>query len=129
MGFGSFWGFDNEVTNAVPGVGQTGHNGIFDANIEVGIVGVGLIITFLVSLYRKSIKELNAAYDWGVLGICFVIISIVTNFTESLFIKSSSFIWNLSIFLILLFSKLQLHNIENDNDGIPRTDSVNLTCP
>lgn len=128
LGFGSFWGFDNEVTNAVPGVGQTGHNGIFDASIEVGIVGVGLIITFLVSLHKKSMKELNSAYDWGVLGICFVIISIITNFTESLFIKSSSFIWNLSIFLILLLSKQQLHKIEYDTDGIPRTSSVDFTC-
>lgn len=112
VGFGSFWGFDNEVTRAVPGVGQTGHNGLLDANIEVGIVGVGFIIAFLIALYRKSARALNSDFDWGVFGVCFVVISIITNFTESLFIKSSSYIWNSSIFLALFLSALQ----SNKND-------------
>ncbi len=111
-GIGSFWGFDeNEITKKYPGIGNSGHNGLIDAFIEVGLIGIILILVFLFSFYRKSIRMLNSDFDWGIFGICFLITLIITNFTESIFIKSSSFVWNSSIILILLFSQSSLQKI------------------
>jgi O-antigen ligase len=101
-GFGSFWFFENEISQAFPGIGQTGHNGLIDAYIEVGITGIILLIGFLVSFYRKLMRELMISFDWTVMGIVFLVICIITNFTESLFLKSSSFIWNGVILLSII---------------------------
>lgn len=112
-GIGSFWGFDeNEITNKYPGIGNTGHNGLFDAYVEVGLIGVILILIFLFSFYRRSVRMLNSVTDWGIFGVCFLIILIITNFTESIFIKSSSFVWNNSIILAFLFSKPLLQKMK-----------------
>jgi O-antigen ligase len=103
-GFGSFWGFENNEIRRHFAVGFTGHNGLLDVYIETGIAGVVVLIGFLWSFYRRFRRELYRNFDWGVFGTTFLIISLLCNFTESLFLKSSSLIWNLTVFLVIVFS-------------------------
>jgi exopolysaccharide production protein ExoQ len=120
-GFGSYFATDNEFSNTF---GYTGHNGLLDIYVELGVVGVLILLGFLLSFYRKVRYVLDQSLDWGVFGICFLIISLLANFTESLFLKSSSYIWASMIFLIIVFSVSLNDFKENEvpikNDFPPR---------
>jgi O-antigen ligase len=103
-GFGSFWGFENNEIRRHFAVGFTGHNGLLDVYIETGVAGVLVLSGFLWSFYRRFRREFNRDFDWAVFGISFLVISVLCNFTESLFLKSSSLLWNFTIFLTIVFS-------------------------
>ncbi len=98
-GFGSYFNTGNVFTLTF---GNTGHNGLLDVFVETGITGVGLLIGFLISFYQKVQRELNGDFTWGVFAMGILVISLLTNYTESLFLKSSSYIWNNMVFVSIL---------------------------
>lgn len=100
-GFGSYFATDNEFSRTF---GYTGHNGLLDIYVELGVVGIILVLVFFLSFYRRVRGELAQSFDWGVFGICVLIMSLLANYTESLFLKSSSYIWASMIFLTIVFS-------------------------
>ena len=101
-GFGSYFATDNEFSNTF---GYTGHNGLLDVYVELGAVGVLILLGFVLSFFKKVRGTLTRSFDWGVFGICILIMSMLANYTESLFMKSSSYIWASMIFLNILFFK------------------------
>lgn len=108
-GFGSYFGTGNVFTLTC---GNTGHNGLLDVFVETGATGVALLICFLLSLYQKVQRELNAHFSWGVFAMGILVISLLTNYTESLFLKSSSYIWNIMVFVSILSVESNV-NFEN----------------
>ena len=78
-GFGSFWTTARrdyyEMSN--------GHNGYLDTVLELGAMGLALFIAWLVSSTRKLHRALAVDYDWGSLAICFLLMAVVYNATES----------------------------------------------
>jgi len=103
VGYGGFWGLKDEMIYSAVGVREA-HSGYLDVYLEVGLVGVVLLMTFLIAYYRKVLRELSYAYDWALFGICFLFLTLMQNFTESNFIRTSSFFWNIMIFLTIAFS-------------------------
>jgi O-antigen ligase len=78
-GFGSFW---------VPRTREyfkisEGHSGYLDVLLELGFVGIVLVSIFLLSSCQKAHREMSRDYDWAVLWICCLIMSVVHNITES----------------------------------------------
>lgn len=103
-GFGGYWVSGNEMSDAFSGT-LTAHNGLLDVYIETGFVGVTILLLFLFEFYRKCSRQLTQNAEWGIFAISFLVMSILFNFTESLFLKSSSYIWNITLFLTILFTK------------------------
>ncbi len=60
-----------------------GHSGYLDVLLELGFVGIFLVSMFLLSSCRKAHREMSRDYDWAVLWICCLIMSVVHNITES----------------------------------------------
>jgi O-antigen ligase len=106
VGYGGYWGLEDEVTSTI-GV-KEGHNGYLDVYLDAGIVGIVLLFTFLLAHYRKVLREINHSYDWGVFGICSLVMLLLANYTEGSFLKSS-FIWSISVFLTIVFSAPYLY--------------------
>lgn len=98
-GFGSYFNTGNVFTQTF---GNTGHNGLLDVFVETGFIGVAFLIVFLLSFYQKLQRGLNTYFGWSVFGMGILVISLLTNYTESLFLKSSSYIWNIMVFVIVL---------------------------
>ena len=109
-GFGSYFATANEFTKTF---GNTGHNGLLDVYVELGIVGVLILLVFLFSFFRRMRGELNQSFDWGIFGICLLIVSLLANYTESLFLKSSSYIWASMNFLAIAITT-QCKDMEED---------------
>jgi O-antigen ligase len=78
-GVGSFW------TTARKDFYQMdhGHNGFLDVLLELGVVGLGLNLIWLLSCARHLHRALAEDYLWGSLGICLLLMLVVYNTTES----------------------------------------------
>ena len=103
VGYGGFWGLKDEMIHSTVGVREA-HSGYLDVYLEVGLVGVVLLMAFLFTFYRKALRELNYARDWALFGISFFLMNLFQNYTESSFLRTSSFYWNIMVFLAIAFS-------------------------
>lgn len=112
-GFGGYFGTPGNEFQQVYGY-VVGHNGLLDVYVELGIVGVMLVVAFHRGFYKRFCRELNSAFDWGVFGICLLVLSWLMNFAESLFFKSSSYIWTITVLLSIVFSRPYLNSKQNE---------------
>jgi len=78
-GFGGFW---TPRTREAFKIGE-GHSGYLDLLLNLGFVGILLVTSFLLSSCRKAHRELSHDFDWAVLCICFLIMIVVHNITET----------------------------------------------
>ena len=78
-GFGGFWTARHLITHHI---GEA-HNGYLEVLLGVGIVGLFLTVMFLLSSTGKAARLLVDDYDLGSLAICFVVMTVVHNITES----------------------------------------------
>lgn len=114
-GFGGYFGTPgNEYQEAYGYV--VGHNGLLDVYVELGIAGVILVVAFYLGFYRRFFRELNNAFDWGVFGICFLILSWVINFSESVFLKSTAYVWSITVLLLVVFSRPYLNSKRDETN-------------
>ena len=111
-GFGAYWGLEKQMTEVVGG-GNSGHNGLIDVYVETGQVGVILLLVLLLSFFFKIRRQFDYSFDLGTFGLCILVMSIVSNYTESQFLKSSSYLWNTMIFLTVLFSMPHIYTNEH----------------
>lgn len=116
-GFGGFFGLDNIISSSFR-VGNTAHNGLLDVFIETGIVGIMMLLIFLVSYYKRFIKIIPVDRDLAFFGVIVLILSLVCNYTESLFLKNSSLLWNLMVLFYICFSLY-------DSGGLKNNQAVN----
>ncbi len=78
-GCGSFWTDARRDLYDIP----TAHNGYLDILLELGAVGLALYVLWLLSCARQFRLALAQDYDWASLGICFLLMTLVYNATES----------------------------------------------
>ena len=113
-GFGGFWGFaENQITSTY-NVNHA-HNGFLDVYIEIGIAGLAVLLAFLLNFFKTMRRLLFHTFEWPAFSICFLIISLIFNYTESNFLKSSSFLWNSTIFLSVALSDKSLSKVSSDS--------------
>jgi exopolysaccharide production protein ExoQ len=93
--FGSFW---TSKTRETIGVTEA-HNGYLDVLLSLGFVGILLVSMFLLSSCWKAHQKLLHDFDWGVLWICFLIMTVAHNITES---SISSFTSHLPAVILFL---------------------------
>jgi exopolysaccharide production protein ExoQ len=78
-GFGSFWTDARRQLYDIP----TAHNGYLDILLELGEVGLGFYVVWLLSCARQLHRTLAQDYDWASFGICLLLMALVYNITES----------------------------------------------
>ncbi len=108
VGYGAYWGLQDQIISSTYGA-QESHSGYLDIYLDVGMVGLVLFLVFLLDYHRRALRELNHAHDWGVFGICMLLMALVHGFTESNFLRTSSYFWNSMIFMTVIFSAPYLH--------------------
>lgn len=78
-GFGSFWTDARREQYDIP----TAHNGYLDILLEIGWVGLALYTLWLLSCARQLHRALAQDYAWASFAICFLLMSLAYNATES----------------------------------------------
>jgi O-antigen ligase len=94
-GFGSFW---------TPGAREfyqisEGHSGYLDVLLDMGFVGLLLISVFLLFSCRDAQRELDGDPDWAILWICFLVMTVVHNITETSMNSLTSLLMAILLFL------------------------------
>lgn len=80
-GVGGFW---TSTAREVYDINEA-HSGYLDVLLNIGFVGLFLFSMFLLSSCRKAQRELNDDFDWAILIICFLLMAVIHNITESSF--------------------------------------------
>ncbi len=78
-GFASFWTTQRREFYDIP----HGHNGYLDILLELGAVGLVFNTFWVLSCARKFHAALAVDYDGASLAICFLLSTLICNFTES----------------------------------------------
>jgi exopolysaccharide production protein ExoQ len=94
-GFAAFW---NPTRGLLYDINEA-HNGYLEIILELGFVGLVLFSMFLLSCCRKAQRELSHDFDWGVLWICFLLMAVLFNASES---SLNSFTSHLTAVLLFL---------------------------
>jgi exopolysaccharide production protein ExoQ len=95
-GFGGFWTTERREVYA-----SEAHSGYLDALLQLGFIGLLFIATYLLSSCRKAQRLLAEDFDWGVLWICFLVMVVVHNVTESSIDSFSSHLTAVLLFLAI----------------------------
>ena len=61
------------------------HNGYLETYLNLGIIGLVLILAVLVSCYSKACRAIQVNLDWGRFRLGFLVALIIYNWTEAAF--------------------------------------------
>lgn len=78
-GLGSFWSDARRQAYEIP----TAHNGYLDILLELGEVGLGLYVIWLLAWTRQLHRALARDHEWASFAICCLLMSLVYNISES----------------------------------------------
>jgi len=102
-GYGGFWvgdiGHDLWLKHTwKPG---QAHNGYIDVFVNLGLVGLVLLVGFLAESYRRILINLRLNHAIGSFQLTFFTIILLFNITESSFNKPTSFLWVLFLLVVV----------------------------
>jgi O-antigen ligase len=115
-GYESFWSGDRliEIWEQM-GVSSGGiiqaHNGYIEIYLSLGIIGLVLLMTSIVTGLFKAQNQLLTNYDYGILRISLIVIVVINNYTEATYKPVSYY------FVLLLISLLDMSY--QDNPALP----------
>jgi exopolysaccharide production protein ExoQ len=78
-GFGGFW---NPTSREANRIGEA-HSGYLDIILDQGFIGLLIISIFLLSSCREATRAMTLDFDFGALWICYLIMTVLHNITES----------------------------------------------
>ena len=86
------------------------HNGYLDIYLNIGIVGLCLMLISIVAGVTKAIRHLNHEYAYAILRILLIIVVVLQNWTEATFKPLSN------MFVLLLVGILEVPGSKNDQE-------------
>jgi exopolysaccharide production protein ExoQ len=94
VGYGAFW-IENTHNLWARHLWKPnqGHNGYLDVYLELGGVGVALLLSVVVAGYVRVFGLLRRNYDLGVLHFLWITMVVVHNFTESSYLRGTVDMW------------------------------------
>ena len=115
VGYGGYWGLADYASMRHHLVNQS-HNGYLEIYLQVGIMGIIIFIIFIFEFCNNTRRMVNGLNDWGLFGICFIIMVLLYNYSEAGFLKSN-LVWSLTTTLSIVFSMASL-SAEKEEDGL-----------
>ena len=111
-GFGSFW--ITPVPNLTLDVNEA-HNGYLDVFLELGIVGLILLVPVFLMYFRKARNELAHDFNWAAFRLSYLVMFLVHNWTETTLLRNSELLWNLFVlFMVAHPDEWTGRNVEKD---------------
>lgn len=114
VGYGGFWG--RAENDSAIGVSE-GHNGYLDVYLELGSVGLVLLVLFVMSVCNKVRSSATQSMDASLLGLCFLLMLLMYNFTESAML-STGYLWT-TVFVVAVVMSAQYEALARASNGAP----------
>jgi exopolysaccharide production protein ExoQ len=117
FGYESFWvGSRRLIVLERWGISGQAHNGYLQVYLDLGIIGLFILVGWCISGFRKSIHQLSVDYPTAILRICLLVVIVLYNWTEASFF-GASLMWSLFIFGCMDVPEHQ-PRLEFEEDGI-----------
>lgn len=96
-GYGSFWlgKYSANLWDIFGWQPNSGHNGYIDVFMDLGLVGILLLVLIIASAFRNAFASLETEGDMGRLKLTFILLILVHNLAESTLAKPTDFLWAL----------------------------------
>jgi O-antigen ligase len=78
-----------------------GHNGYFDVYLQIGLIGLLILLAFIFSARRRVIQSLATDFDYGRFRLTFLVTILFVNLTESTFLRGEHLLWFLFLAAII----------------------------
>ncbi len=107
LGFGAFWvGHIGDAMYPMPNWSRKtpgwrpneGHNGYIDVYVQLGAIGVALMVMVILVAFAGSLNDLQTQFELGSLRLALLLSILMNNITETSFLKGTHALW----FLFLL---------------------------
>jgi exopolysaccharide production protein ExoQ len=96
-GYESFWLGDRQRTVVEKwGISLSAHNGYLETYLNLGLIGVFLLICWFVGGIVMAARHLRTEYEFGIFMLCFILVTILYNYTEATFYGVSN-MWTIFI--------------------------------
>jgi O-antigen ligase len=76
-----------------------GHNGYIDTYVELGLVGLGLLLIVIFIACSGALNDLQVNFDLGSLRLTLLLAIVINNITEASILKGTHMLW--FIFLLV----------------------------
>jgi len=122
-GYESFWLGNRlkQVWSVYPGI-RSAHNGYLDIYLNLGWIGVVLLVVVIAAGYKRVFAVLHQNPSLGSISLAYFVVAIVYNFTEAAF-QAMFPVWVMFLLVILILPNSQKSNrsVSNriDLTGIP----------
>jgi len=93
-GFGGFWTTEMRALSS-----SSSHNGYLDVFLNIGLFGLLFLAIYILSCGRKAQRVMKQDFDWGALFICYLLMAVIHNITESSIINFTGTISAILLFL------------------------------
>jgi O-antigen ligase len=133
-GFESFWLGPRmqKVWDAIPNLYVSeAHNGYLELYLNLGVIGVSLVILILVHGYRRCIAAVRIDPDLGGLMLAYVLTVVIYGYTEAGF-RMLFFTWSFLLLAIMgasRISKLNGENAQPDSARLNQWSGLQLSGP
>lgn len=95
-GFGNFWAANLKlIWSRYAFHPIQGHNGYLDVFLDLGLVGLILLLLVIVRTYRKTVGGFGGDWPYRTLLLVFFVMVLVHNFTEASIAKPTNLLWAL----------------------------------
>jgi O-antigen ligase len=113
VGFESFWLGDRlkAVWRLHWWQPNEAHNGYLETYLNLGLVGLFLLIGLIIATYRKACVELLRSFQWGRFRLGFLVVVVVANWTEVSF-RGLSPIWFVFYIIAMDYSNPLFSSVE-----------------
>jgi O-antigen ligase len=116
-GFESFWLGERREKLAEKWAWQPNqaHNGYLETYLNLGLVGLAILMFLLFATYRKSSRTLLRDFEWGKCRLGFLFSVIVFNWTEATF-KALHLVWFAFYIIAIDFSHSTVDGLEYEHE-------------
>lgn len=116
VGMGAFWvgqiGYemyplDNWSSVTPQWRPNEGHNGYLDVYVELGVIGVALLLPVIGSAFAGALDDVQREFERGSLRLALLVSIVLNNLTESSFLKGTHSLW--FVFLLVTVNIPTVH--------------------
>jgi O-antigen ligase len=109
-GFYSFWSTPEaeEISALFKGTLASAHNGLLEMYLDGGGIGFGLLVAILILWAHRSTKRMLAGTFYGQLCLCFLLLAVVNNFSETHYFRFTPLWFTLLALMIDIMPRVQI---------------------
>lgn len=113
FGFESFWlGDRQQIVRERWGIAISAHNGYLEMYLNLGLVGLFMVVGWFLSGLRKVSRYLVIDYPAAMLRLCFIVVIAFYNWTEATFYGVSN------MWIIFMLATIEVRTIHHEREHI-----------